>query len=131
MAPVLIDSGNAAAKDNSSLAIQLNAETVNADFVLIVMEAWGLMKKHAPRHHEIVEEFGSIGKSPYWEDVVSFSLETNHGVWFGMAPIRPKPPSRSEGRSGRSTLSMRMVLNGDLLDCCRRRLAMGCCIKYS
>jgi hypothetical protein len=100
MTPILIDSGNDAAKDGSSLAIQLNAETINADFVLIVMEAWGLMKKHAPRHQEIVEEFGSIGKSPYREDVVSFSLETNHGVWFGMTPIRPKPPSKKRRTFG-------------------------------
>ena len=100
MVPVIIDTANESSKDNGSLAIRLNAEAINADFVLIVMEAWGLMKKHLGRHKEILEEFGSVGQSPYREDVVSFSLETTNGIWHGMAPIRPKPPSKKRRTFG-------------------------------
>ena len=37
-----------------------------------------------------MERYGSIGASPYKIDIVSFSLETRHGIWMAQALIKPK-----------------------------------------
>lgn len=103
MVQVALDSRNDASKDSASLAIQMSAKSIDADFIFIAMEAWGLKKKYVPRYKEILEEFGSIASCPYREDIVSFSLEAANGVWSGTAPIRPKPPSKKRRTFGEVT----------------------------
>jgi hypothetical protein len=90
MTPVLIDSRDDDAKDRSAQAVKHAAESVAADFVFMIMEAWSLQKDKLHRHAEIMERYGSIGASPYKIDIVSFSLETRHGIWMAQAPIKPK-----------------------------------------
>ncbi|MBI4190450.1 MAG: hypothetical protein HY525_07920, partial [Betaproteobacteria bacterium] len=98
--PVLIDSRDEAAKDRSARAVKHVAESVAADFIFMVMEAWSLQKDKIHRRKEIVERYGSIGASPYKIDIVSLSLETRHGVWMAQASIKPKGHSKKKRTFG-------------------------------
>lgn len=92
--PVILDTSGAAAKDHSMRAVRMAAEATDADFIFIIMEAWSLRKDKLAQYEDIMNRYGSIGESPYCEDVASFSLETMHGVWVATAPIKSKPPSK-------------------------------------
>ena len=48
----------------------------------------------------ILNKYGSIGASPYAVDVVSMSLETQHGVWMAEVPIKPNGISKMKRTSG-------------------------------
>jgi hypothetical protein len=48
----------------------------------------------------IIEEYGSIGASPYAVDIVSMTLETRHGVWMAEVPIKPKGISKKKRTIG-------------------------------
>lgn len=90
MTSVLIDSRDEETKDRSARAVKHAAESTAADFIFMIMEAWSLRKDKLHRHKEIMERYGSIGASPYKIDIVTFSLETRHGIWVAEAPIKPK-----------------------------------------
>lgn len=98
--PVVVDDSSETAKDNSARAIRQTAAVLEADFIYIVREAWQLPEKHMPRYEEILEEYGSIGASPYAQDVAAFSLETTHGTWVASPFIKPKPPSKKRRTIG-------------------------------
>lgn len=98
--PVLLDSSSIEAKDGSALAIRLAAETLNADFVFVLMEAWSLRKDKLLQMDAIVDKYGSIGASPYAVDVVTMALETRHGVWMAEVPIKPKGISKKKRTIG-------------------------------
>ena len=92
--PIVIDTSNEEAKDNSALAIRLSADGIGADYVFTVMEAWGLPKDKLHRYEEIIERYGSIGASPWKIDTANFMLETRHGVWGAQVPLKFKAPSK-------------------------------------
>ena len=98
--PVLIDSRDEEAKDRSARAVKHAAESVAADFIFMIMEAWSLQKDQLHRREEIMERYGSIGASPYKIDIVSFSLETRHGIWMAQASIKPKGHSKKKRTFG-------------------------------
>ncbi len=98
--PVLIDSRDEEAKDRSARAVKRTAESMAADFIFMIMEAWSLQKDKLHRREEIMERYGSIGASPYKIDIVSFSLETRHGIWMAQAPIKPKGHSKKKRTFG-------------------------------
>jgi hypothetical protein len=98
--PVQLQSSSEEAKDRSALAIKGAADSVNADFVFIVMEAWSLRKDKLSQAKFIIEEYGSIGASPYAVDIVSMTLETRHGVWMAEVPIKPKGISKKKRTIG-------------------------------
>ena len=98
--PMMLDDGSESAKDSSTHAISLTAGMMEADFIFQVREAWRLPQKYVLRQEEIMETYGSIGASPYWQDVVAFSLETTHGTWIATPPIKPKPPSKKRRTFG-------------------------------
>jgi hypothetical protein len=98
--PVLLDSSSIEAKDSSALAIKLAAQTLGADFILLLMEAWSLRKDKLLQMDAIVDKYGSIGASPYAVDVVSMALETRHGVWMAEVPIKPKGISKKKRTIG-------------------------------
>ena len=98
--PVVIDDRTEEAKDQSAHTIQMTATVMEADFIFMVREAWKLPEKYMPRHEEILEEYGSIGESPYAQDVAAFSLETTHGTWIATPFIKPKPPSKKRRTFG-------------------------------
>lgn len=94
--PVALQSSSIQAKDNSALAIRLAAETLGADFIFVLMEAWSLRKDKVLQMEAILDQYGSIGASPYAVDVVSMALETRHGVWMAEVPIKPKGISKKK-----------------------------------
>ena len=98
--PVVIDDRTEEAKDQSAHTIRMTATVMEADFIFMVREAWKLPEKHMPRYEEILEEYGSIGASPYAQDVAAFSLETTHGTWIASPFIKAKPPSKKRRTFG-------------------------------
>ncbi len=98
--PMVLDDGSEGAKDGSAHAIGLTAAMMEADFIFQLREAWMLPQKYIARHEEIMEKYGSIGASPYAQDVVVFSLETTHGTWVATSFIKPKLPSRKRRTIG-------------------------------
>lgn len=92
--PVLINTKDDDTKDRSAHAIQIAAAQIDADFVFIIMEAWGLPKDKLPRHHEILDRYGSLANSPYKIDTASFTLETRYGIWVAQVPLTPKGHSK-------------------------------------
>ena len=79
-----------------------SAEQLDADFVLVLMEAYSLRADKVARYEEILDEYGSLADCPAsWRiDVVSLSLETRHGVWVAQVPIRPKGISKKKRTIG-------------------------------
>ena len=91
---VMMNADSEQAKDDSAYLIRQLAAIHEADFVFVIMDAWGLPQDKVSRYQEIMERYGSIGGSPYRIDVVSFSLETHHGLWMAQAPAKPKGVSK-------------------------------------
>ncbi|WP_019025428.1 MULTISPECIES: hypothetical protein [unclassified Thioalkalivibrio] len=89
-----VDQSDPDRRDRSLAEIRATAATLDADFVLLISESWTLEGKHAERAQEIIEEYGSIGNSPYKKEVATFSLETHDGNWLGVAPLVPKGYSK-------------------------------------
>ena len=64
------------------MAVRMAAETLAADFVFIIMEAWGLPRDKMPRMDAIIDKYGSIAACPYrldmtpscWKHVTAFGL---------------------------------------------------------
>lgn len=93
--PVLLSTNSEAEKDQAAALMRELAELHRADFVFLIMEAWSLPPEKAARFREIIEEYGSIGASPFRVDVASFALETRHGLWLTQVPIEPHDSSSS------------------------------------
>jgi hypothetical protein len=98
--PVVLDDSSDESKDGSAKAITMAAAMMEADFIFQVREAWKLPTKYVARHQEILEQYGSIGASPYAQDVAAFSLETTHGTWISTMPLKAKPPSKKRRTFG-------------------------------
>lgn len=98
--PVMLKTGSDEHKDDSASLIRHVAHRVEADFVFVVMDAWGLPRDKVRRADEIIERYGSIGASPYRVDIVSFALETRHGLWLAQMPIKPKGASKKKRTFG-------------------------------
>jgi len=98
--PILLKSSSNEAKDSSALAIKLAAESLNADFIFLLMEAWSLRKDKLLQREAIMDKYGSIGASPYAVDVVSMALETRYGIWMAEVPIKPKGISKKKRTIG-------------------------------
>ena len=98
--PVVLDDRTESSKDYSARAISQAATMLDADFIFMVREAWQLPEKHMPRYEQILEKYGSIGASPYAQDVAAFTLETTHGTWVASPFIKPKPPSKKRRTIG-------------------------------
>ena len=98
--PVVLDDRSDSAKDDSARTIRATAAMMEADFIFQVREAWKLPQKYMSRHEKIMEKYGSIGASPYAQDVAAFTLETTHGTWVATSFIKPKPPSKKRRTFG-------------------------------
>ena len=95
-APVMMNPRSNETKDESADAIKQAAAAIDADFVFVIMEAWGLRPDKMSQLDRIRDKYGSIGKSPYAIDVATFSLETRHGLWVAQMPIKPKGYSKKK-----------------------------------
>lgn len=98
--PVNLNAGSDEQKDDAAYLVRRLADLHQADFVFLVMEAWSLPTKKMGRLDEILDRYGSIGASPHRIDVVSFALETRHGIWSAMTPIKPKGVSKKKRTFG-------------------------------
>ncbi len=98
--PVMMNAASDEAKDNSAEVVRHLAAIHEADFVFVIMDAWGLPPEKMARHQEIIERYGSIGASPYRIDVAVFSLETRHGLWVAQVQFRPKGVSKKKRTFG-------------------------------
>ena len=96
--PVTLETDSDDSKDAAAALIRELAEQQEADFVFVLMEAWSLPPERLGELDDILERYGSIGASPYRLDVISFSLETRHGIWVAQVPITPHPPP-ADGRT--------------------------------
>ena len=100
MVPVPLGTGDDRSKDAAAATIRRTAEATAADFVFMVMESWGLPPEKVAEYEAIVAQYGSVGASPWRVDVVAFSLETRHGLWFAQAPITRKGRSKTKRTFG-------------------------------
>jgi hypothetical protein len=82
--------GDDASNDRTADAIRAAARDIKADFILTIVEAWGLPKEMVHQLKEIRERYGSIAASPHKIDAVSFTLELRQGIWTAQLPIVPK-----------------------------------------
>ena len=97
---VLLVTRSEETKDHSANEIRLAAEAINADFVFVVTEAWGLPKDKLTSYQKIVDKYGSIANCPYRIDTVSFVLETHYGIWSAQLLIKPKNYSKKKRTFG-------------------------------
>ena len=98
--PMRLQASSNESKDISALTIKQTAESLNADYIFMVLEAWTLRKDKVPQMDAILRKYGSIGASPYAVDVVSISLETRYGIWMAEVPIKPKGISKRKRTIG-------------------------------
>lgn len=94
--PVVLHTGSEETKDNAAALVRTAANTIGADFVVIVMEAWSLRKDKLHQVEAVMDKYGSIGASPYAVDVLSVAVETRHGVWMAEVLIKPKGISKKK-----------------------------------
>jgi hypothetical protein len=79
------------AKDDSAEDIRKVVAMANADFVLMVQEAWGLEPSKMAEYPANVERYGSLSAYPPRLDAAAFTLETT------LVMGRRKSPSRRSG----------------------------------
>ena len=91
---ILIDTLDDSRKDASAIAIRLAAESMTADYVFTIIEAWGLPKDKLLKYEKIIERYGSLAASPDKMDTANFMLETRYGVWGAQVPLKFKAPSK-------------------------------------
>jgi hypothetical protein len=92
---VMLDTGSDAKKDLSAETIRQLAESHQADFVFVIMDAWSLPPDKMGKVDEILDRYGSIGASPFRVDVVAFSLETRYGIWVSQVAVEHKGGSKN------------------------------------
>jgi hypothetical protein len=100
MVPVPLGTGDDRSKDVAAATIRRTADATPADFVFMVVESWGLPPGKVGQYDSIVAQYGSVSASPWRVDVVAFSLETRHGLWFAQAPITRKGHSKKKRTLG-------------------------------
>jgi hypothetical protein len=62
-----------------------------ADFVVLVVNSWGLPARKMKDVHAIMDKYGSISNCPYRVSQMAFTLETLDGVWVGVSPLVRNP----------------------------------------
>ena len=100
--PVVLQSRSVAEKDAAAEAIRRVAGQLEADFVLVLIEAYSLRADKVGRYQEVLDEYGSLANCPAsWRiDIVSLSLETRHGLWVAQVPVKPKGLSKKKRTIG-------------------------------
>ena len=94
--PIQISTESYQAKVAAAQHITRVAVLVAADFVALAMESYSLPKNRVHLHADIVEKYGSVAKSPYGIEVVSFSIETPTTIWMAQCPIKPLGHSKKK-----------------------------------
>ena len=113
---VPIPASSEQAKDDAAARLRHEAHLLQADFIFTILDAWGLPKDKMHRMQQILDEYGSIGASPYRIDVVSLTLETRHGVWFAQMPVKPKGVSKKKKTFGEPEFQLFTDMQGRFAD---------------
>lgn len=95
--PIPINSSSEESKDASAEIMRLAALQIEADFVLVITEAWTMKASSKEEVEAVIDKYGSIGESPFAIEVVSFSLETVYGTWMAQEKIEAKGEARTIG----------------------------------
>lgn len=125
--PVVIQSATNEQKDRVADNIRLLAAPMNADFVFVLMEAYSLRTDKVARHEEILDQYGSLVNCPAsWRlGIVSFSLETRHGVWVAQMPVRPRGISKKKRTIGTPGFRLFTEVQGRFVDLLPRKAEMA------
>lgn len=91
---VVLNTAGGDVQKASTEQVRRAAYREDADFVLTIMEAYGLPPDKAGKYQAILEQYGSIEASPYAVDFVSFALETRQGSWVAQVQVKPKGVSK-------------------------------------
>ena len=78
-----IRTASIASKQISVQKIRIAAAKLDADFVLVAMEAWGLPPEHLSNYNAILRDYGSIAASPFKTNLFVVTVETHEGTWSG------------------------------------------------
>ena len=97
---VVLSTADGDVQASSAEQVRRVAHRENADFVLTIMEAWGLPPEKVGKYQAILEQYGSIEASPYAVDFVSFALETREGSWVAQVQVKPKGVSKRKKTFG-------------------------------
>ncbi|MBK8115019.1 MAG: hypothetical protein IPK44_10975 [Candidatus Accumulibacter sp.] len=92
--PIVFSGNSDDEKDGWAYHIKQLAAIYAADYICVLMESWSLPQKHAHLYKDILHKYGSVGASPYAQDVISISIETPTSIWMSQRPIRLLPPSK-------------------------------------
>lgn len=113
---VPISAGSEQAKDDAAYMVRHLAHLHQADFVFTIMDTWGLPKDKMHRMRQILDEYGSVGASPYRIDCVSLALETRHGLWVAQLPVKPKGVSKRKKTFGKPKFQLFTEAAGRFVD---------------
>lgn len=110
----MIQSATKEQKDRVADSIRLLAAQMDADFVFVLMEAYSLRADKVARYEELLDHYGSLANCPEsWRlDVVSFSLETRHGMWGAQVPVKPKGVSKKKRTIGKADFRLFTEVQG-------------------
>jgi len=86
MSQLRMDMSTDESKDVSAEAVRMIAEKEEADVIAIISESWTLPEEMNSKYEEIIEKYGSIGASPYRQEIVSLSV----GAYSGESITPPK-----------------------------------------
>jgi len=116
--PVVMQTGTMDEKDRVADSIRLLAGQMAADFVFVLMEAYSLRPDKVARFEAILDEYGSLADCPAnWRmDVVSFALETRHGIWVTQCMIKPKGISKKKHTFGAPEFQLYTEVQGRFVD---------------
>lgn len=100
--PVKISLIDDASRTTATAHVRKVCEATEADFVLMVCEAWSLLPQYLSRYEEILERYGSLSACPAsWRaEVVSITMETRFGTWAAQPRIVPKGASKKRRTFG-------------------------------
>lgn len=75
-------------KARSIAMIKHVAGEIDADLVIMMVEAWSLPPHLSGQYEEILAKYGAISKCPDRIDILSISVEAHDGFWMGSAEIQ-------------------------------------------
>ena len=98
---VLMDADNADEKESAGEHARRVAAMLNADYSMMVGEAWALTPRDTARSDAILDDYGSIGNYPGRIEIAAFMLETRYGMWGGQAALKFKGASKKKRTFGK------------------------------
>jgi len=89
-----MDPASAVAKAEAGEHGRMLAKMLNADYALMVCEAWSVPESEVRNANAILDRYESLAHYPGRIEVAAFSLETRYGVWAAQAQLKAVYPSK-------------------------------------